>query len=288
MIPAPGIYRGIPSEEYFSWDAVSNSRLSLMRRSPKHYQCGYGEPTEAMKLGSLVHCGVLEPLAIAKRYVFMPDYAKHPDNVTRSGSRSFKATTWSDQMELAFRNLHHDKEIISEPDYERMVGMVSALCENEVARDLFRGGEAEVSFVWVDSKTGLLCKCRVDWLRPGKFVDYKTSQNAVKFDKAIAEYGYHRQMAFYRRGLAANGIDAEPWLVCQDKSAPFGCRAAPLSQDALEIGAQETDELLQRVLECQQSGVWPGYDNPPAWNVPEWYAKSVDVELVIDGELLSV
>ena len=40
--PKPGIYEGIEPEEYYSWDAVSNSRLSLLkrgvypRRDPRH------------------------------------------------------------------------------------------------------------------------------------------------------------------------------------------------------------------------------------------------------------
>lgn len=275
--PEPGIHRGVPAEEYFAWDAVSNSRLSLMKRSPLHYRSGFGDPTAQMRLGSLVHSGVLEPLSIAKRYVFMPDYSNHPDNVTSNGTRSFSsATTFVKQMQESFRKLNHDKEIVSEDDYNRMVGMAQALTSHQTSRRLFAEGEAEVSLVWDDSTTGLRCKARMDWLKPSGSplcVDLKTTMDGAEFERAIVRYGYHRQMAFYARGLAALGIDAEPWICCIETKSPYGVRAARMDSEALACGSREASELLERVLECQQADQWPGYSDPEFWGLPEWYMR---------------
>lgn len=287
--PDPGVYEDVPAEEYFAWDAVSNSKLNLLKRSPRHYQHGFNEPTDAMLLGTLVHSGVLEPLSIAKRYVFMPEYAKHPENKTKSGDRSFASTTdFVKKMEESFRQLNFDKEIVTEAQYNVMVGMASALTENETAKHLFRDGKSEVCVVWNDEETGLRCKARADWLKPGIMVDLKTTDDASKFERSIVTYGYHRQMAFYTRGLAANGIEAEPWIVCVEKKAPFGCRCAPMDVEALRIGAAEIDELLSLLIECQTQNVWPGYQNPSAWSVPEWYTKHEQIELIVDGETLLI
>lgn len=289
--PEPGVYENVPPEEYFSWDAVSNSKLNLLRKSPLHYQHGYPESTPAMRLGSLVHSGVLEPLAIAKRYVFMPDYSSHPDNKTAKGDRSFSgATSFVKSMEEQFRKFHHDKEIVTEEQYHTMVGMAQALQANAIARDLLRDGRAEVSVVWVDDDTGLKCKARADWLKPGVMVDLKTTLDAGEFERAVVRYGYHRQMAFYERGLSAHGIEVTPWIIAVEKSAPFGCRCAPMAEAALDLGHRELDELLQVLVACQENGHWPGYENPTAWELPAWYGRGVedDVELVIGGETLTV
>lgn len=274
--PDPGIYYDIPADDYFAWEAVSNSKLSLMNRSPMHYKHGFGESTPAMRLGSLVHSGVLEPLSIAKRYVFMPDYSNHPENTTANGDRSFSgATKFVKQMQETFRRMHHNKEIVSEPEYDMMVGMATALVSNQAAKNLLREGVAEVSLVWVDPMSGLTCKSRIDWLdrESGRFCDLKTTMDAGEFERSIVKYGYHRQMAFYGRGLEANGINAEPWILATEKSAPYGCRTAPMDVVSISYGHKELDVLLQRVLDCQQSGQWPGYANPESWSCPDWYTR---------------
>lgn len=292
--PDPGVYHDVSAEDYFSWDAVSNSRLNLMNRSAAHYQAGFTAATPQMALGSLVHSGVLEPLSIAKRYVFMPNYASHPDNVSKGGVRSFSsATDFVKRMQEDFQRLNHDKEIVSEEQYNTMTGMAAALQANTAARDLLRDGKAEVSLVWDDPDTGLRCKCRIDWLKPkaGVFVDLKTTADAADFSRSIVRYGYHRQTAFYRRGLQlAAELDLVPWIVAAETKAPFGCRAAPMCPDALRLGLFEVDGLLNRVAECYDSGEWPGYDNPSSWSVPEWYARANEpaVELTFGGEVFTV
>jgi hypothetical protein len=289
--PDPGIYDNIEPEEYFSWDAVSNSRLSLLNRSPLHYQHGFTESTPAMRLGSLVHAGVLEPLAIMQRYVVMPNYANHPDNKTGKGERSFSSvTTFVKSMEEQFRKLHHDKELVTEEQYKTMVGMASSIAGNEQCSQLFRGGRSEQSVVWIDERSGLRCKCRADWLSAGRMVDLKTTQDPTKFDSAIANYGYHRQMAFYQAGFAALGIDVEPWIVCIEKTAPYGVRCGRMGQDAIEVGGREVRALLQQLAECMEENDWPGYRDPDVWRLPSWYGESTGdaVELVIGGEVVSV
>jgi len=290
--PDPGVYRNVVSDEYHSWEAVSNSRLSLLKRSPLHYQHGFTAATAQMALGSLVHSGVLEPLSIAKRYVFMPNYANHPDNVTKTGARSFNAATdFVKKMQEQFLSLNFDKEIVTEDQYNTMIGMAAALQANTSARDLLRDGEAEVSLVWDDPDTGLRCKCRVDWMteKAGVFVDLKTTADASDFERSILKYGYHRQTAFYQRGLLlAAGIEAVPWVIAAETKAPFGCRSAPMDTEALRLGMFEVDELLAKVVECQTSGEWPGYSNPSSWSVPEWYTRSQPLELIVDGETILV
>jgi hypothetical protein len=62
--PSPGIYRGVPMHVYHAWDAVSNTRLSHLRRSPAHLQAYIAEPpadTVSQVVGRAAHTAILEP-----------------------------------------------------------------------------------------------------------------------------------------------------------------------------------------------------------------------------------
>ncbi len=293
--PPPGIYHNVDFETYLTWDAISNSKLGLMAKSPAHYAAGFqGEPTKAMSLGSLAHCGILEPLAIAKRYTFCPKYSEHPDNVTANGERSFSASTkFVKSMEDQFRKLNHDKEIIAEADYLKMVGIAGTLSGCPIIRGLMSSGRPEVSIVFDEQSSGLRCKARADWLHVGKdsavLLDLKTCADASEFERSIVRYGYHRQMAFYRRAVeVATGIRPAVFICAVETSAPFGHRVALVAPEAMVIGADEADELLARIADCSVAGEWPSYSHPDSWELPEWYRRSQPVELTIGDEILSV
>ena len=46
VAPEPGIYPGVPMDEYLGWDCASNSRLRRLRRSPAHLKA-YLDDVEA-------------------------------------------------------------------------------------------------------------------------------------------------------------------------------------------------------------------------------------------------
>ena len=63
------------NEQYHADPAVSASHLKEVMHSPYHYWARFLDPnrpalvpTAAMRLGSLVHCAVLEPDELSKRY----------------------------------------------------------------------------------------------------------------------------------------------------------------------------------------------------------------------------
>jgi len=298
-VPA-GLHPDIPFEEYRAWPALSNSTLSLMRRSPLHCRSGFGPATEAMKLGSLAHCALLEPLEIIKRYVFMPNYANHPENTTKDGSRSYSsATTFVKNKEEEFTKLHHDKEIVSEQFYNQVLGMSRAYHRHELTASLIRNAERELSALWWDEELGVWCKARFDVFQnssdgPRHILDVKSTVDARSFERTIANWGYHRQAAFYLRGMWATtkkvcGGD-EFYFTAIEKTEPYGIRTAPMDFEAIQTGNREIRELVALYRECSTNDRWPGYDSPEAWSLPAWYGERAEdsVELMIDGELLEV
>lgn len=285
-----GIHYGIPFDEYLSWEAVSNSRLGLAARSAAHYKQGFsGETSPALRLGSLTHCGVLEPLQLSNRYVVEPAFASMLENVDAKGNRSYShATTFVKEARKQFAAANGRKQIVTQSEYDKVIGIATSLHKEKKVRELMSFGDAEVSLAWIDEATGLACKCRIDWLTvttQHSIVDLKTCRDPLRFESAIADYGYHRQMAFYRRGLwAVFCKDADAWLIAVETESPFCSRTAKVSESALRKGDDEVSELLDSVAECKALNAWPGYTSPTEWELPAWKMRRNDDELVEVGE----
>lgn len=286
MLAEPGLYYDIPFADYLSWDAVSNSKLGLAARSASHFRQGFGSETSpALRLGSLTHCGVLEPLQLSNRYVVMPDFANMVENSDKKGNRSTShATTFVQEAKRQFEAHNDRKQIVTQLELDKVTGVATSLAKEPKVQSLMSAGHAEVSLAWIDEATGLNCKCRIDWLTTDfRIVDLKTCRDPLRFESAIAEYGYHRQMTFYRRGIAAvMGRSAEAWLIAVETNAPYCSRTAPVSKEAFRIGEQEVSGLLSLVAECKALEAWPGYTSPKEWELPDWKMRQSETEIELD------
>ena len=75
-------------------DAVNSSKLKLVGRSPAHCKAGeVADPkeTEALRLGRLIHCAVLEPERLAEAYCVKPDPSQYPGALTSHESYKVQA-----------------------------------------------------------------------------------------------------------------------------------------------------------------------------------------------------
>lgn len=286
MTPEPGIYQDVPFAEYCAWDAVNNSRLGAMDKSPAHYNTErVTEDTKSTRLGSLVHAGAIEARTLALRYAVANDWHLDEANVSALGKRSeSKATRYYKDKMAAFTEANEGREIVSRSEYDAMLAIVEAVEGHPDARAyLNQPGPVEASMVWDDPETGIRCKGRIDKVATigGVLLDLKTTRDITDFPRAIARYGYHRQAAFYRRGWAIlNGGELyDFWIVPVQNTAPYIAHAAPVSDEALEQGEREIDRLLAKVAECHEAGSWPGPELPEAWNLPEWALEPVTLSV---------
>jgi hypothetical protein len=292
--PEPGVYKGVPFADYLAWDAVSNSRLNLARRSLLHYkESVFTEPSEAMRLGSFVHCGVLEPEAVALRYVVIPRFEHYPDNKTQSGEQTSSTNTkWYKAKVQEFIAVNSDKEVIEQETYRTLLGINKALAKNRRAAEwLSEPGDTEVSIVWSDDETRLLCKARLDYIAGDRsFVaDLKTTRDAQGFAKAIANFGYHRQAAHYLDGvIALYGGNPEFRIVAVEPTPVYGVRSAPVNEDTIEIGRSEVRQALRAIANAYEKNEWPGYEDPSSWCLPAYYGGGEEIELMIGGELVTI
>jgi exodeoxyribonuclease VIII len=245
--------------DYHADPAVSASHLHAVAKSPYHYFSRYlnperiaPEPTAAMRLGSLVHCAVLEPEELGKRYgVCAPRNTKAgKEQAERMAAAGIEAVTGSD-MELA-------------------LAMADAVHSHQAAAELLRNGQAEQSFWWDDSATGLRCKCRPDWYDGTTVVDLKTTTDAspAGFARSVATFRYHVQASHYLAGLHG----AERFVfIAVEKTAPYAVAVYELDAAAMAAG----DELRQRdmrvIADCQAISEWPGYGNTiQSLSLPSW------------------
>jgi hypothetical protein len=106
--------------------------------------------------------------------------------------------------------------------------------------------------------------------------DVKTTEDARPdaFRKSVANYGYHRQDAFYRGGLSAIGASAQHFVfVVVEKTPPHAVAIYALDQDAVSRGFNSVQADMRRLAECMRSGEFPGYDaSIQTLSVPPWAA----------------
>jgi len=291
--PEPGIHENIPFAEYCAWPYVNNSSLAALRRSPAHYKAAMEnqrEPTEAMLFGTLAHAGKLEPLSIPQNYIVMPRFEgeiRRDDGSEYSNVKASKA--YKEKVE-EFHSVNTGKEIVSQDMFDNLIALCDSLSRNELSAKWLRcDGPAEVSLVWDDPITGLRCKARCDKLdwKAKRITDLKTTRDCMDFCRSLGKYGYARQAAFYRDGLGVlTGDEYEFCIVAVEKEPPFGVMSAPMSEDTLVAGHIEYRKALNAIYECGQSQEWPGYSDPPAWELPHYMRP--DLTLTVNGEITNI
>jgi hypothetical protein len=249
--------------DYHADPAVSASHLHAVAKSPQHYWARFLdpdrtplEPTAAMRLGSLVHCAVLEPDELGKRY-------------SRCASRTTKAGK-EQAAELAARGI----EAVSDSDWSLAVAMNGSVRNHPAASALLKHGKAEQSFWWNDSTTGLRCKCRPDWFYGSTIIDLKTTTDAspAGFARSVANFRYHVQASHYLAGLHG----AERFVfIAVEKTAPYAVAVYELDADALAAGNELRLRDMRMIADCRATAEWPGYgDHLQTLSLPSWALRN--------------
>ena len=191
----------LPQSVYRKVDAISNSDMGYIKESPAQLIWARNAPVDVDKLktldfGDATHSKLLEPERLLEEYAVAPDIPR------RSNAEK--------EIHAKFEEENKDKIIISSDDFKKIGFMAGSALAHPTYGQLLIGGYSEVSIIWRDADTCLLCKCRPDKLI--KFgnqwfcLDVKTTDSIEKFFKSIGDYDYHRQQAFYVDGLAAAGM----------------------------------------------------------------------------------
>ena len=292
-----GVFSDMPAAEYFAAAGVNNSILKGMAKSPAHCFALHlapdrpkREPTTSMFSGTLAHCAQIEPDAMAARYIVTPEDApRRPTaaqwNAKKSSPDSVSAMAWWSVFNASAEGL----QIVTAEQYATTRAQLAAIQLSPEIAALFATGHGEQSAFWRDSATGLICKCRPDWvhdLPDGRviLVDLKTAadDSPTGFARTVAAMGYHRQAAWYTAGWqAATGRDVAGFIFAAVGSAyPFMATPYALDDETMAQGAEECAELLEQFAACRRSNNWPGYGvGVQLIGLPGWARRNMEVEV---------
>lgn len=278
----PGVYDGLSMAVYQSWPFASSHRLHALKRSPLH--CKFemdspDEPTPALIMGSLVNTMLLEPELVDQQFAVAGQCVVTTlkgARCSRMGGSLFDGEWYCTQHLPPETPTDGGKRVVSREQFETAGACVLAIRNHPAARKLLDDRtDTELSLVWRDEETGVLCKARPDALiRPDVLLDLKTCRDASRraFERAIFDYGYHTQAALYRMGLKAHGIDIrDAALICCETEAPHCVSVFQFLDDILDRGTREVRRLLRVWAKCMESGEWPGYgDGVNLIGLPKW------------------
>ena len=266
-----GIHYGISFEKYASWPAMNISVLKHLEESPTraYYKKLSQGSTRSKDIGRAVHCAVLEPDLFNKQFVGpVPGNANSKEHkeakveLRKAGAHVFTASEWQSVLAMA-KNLKAHKQL----------------------SELLEGADTEVSIVWTDETTGLPCKARIDILSVGLGIlgDIKTTKDTSKrsFAADFCSFGYHCQMAFYKRGLKAVGIEIDSIVIASvASSGAYEVELYTPEEALMQIGDAKVTQWLEQWAELEKSGEWFRVQTLTA---PQWYLDKHTAEDVQNG-----
>lgn len=277
-----GIYFGLSNEEYHNDRAIGCSNIKDLLTSPSDYWWNSpfnpqreSEPTKAMELGTALHCLLMEPKKFEQEYIILPKLEINSNFYKIESQKPNFLQNFALRKAKDAKTFEYigSKQDISEKDFNHIKTAVDRVKSLSTARELLKSGVSEVSIFWKDKETGLMCKCRHDYLTPWHSVDYKSMADKIsknKINKTIAEYQYYLQDAWYLEGLkrikefliknnviAPQGVNQNWWkafletekqdfiFLFQSKKQPFTVRLKTFGEDVREAALNKCKEALE-------------------------------------------
>jgi len=285
-----GVVHGMSFEDYLAVDAVSQSALRELARSPWHFANRVDvKETRAMLNGSLVHCARLEPDALSQRYVIVPEDApKRPTPAQWAAKKSNESSQFAKDWWNTFNEQIAGRSIIEANDYVITQLQLDALSANATITEFMTGGRSEVSIFWIDPATGVYCKARPDYAREDGDADLLTDlkscvdESPNGFGRAAARMKYHLQAAHYSAGwTVATGRRVRAFMFAAVTSKqPVLAVPYVLTDEILQQGFDERAELLALYAQCKKTDTWPAYgDGVQLLDFPAYAKAGGEVEI---------
>lgn len=263
---APGFYPGLPFDEYLKVEALSNSGLKKLARSPAHFKAPQKPPSTQQQAvfdwGTAFHVAALEPDKYDSRVIV-----------------TSKKTITAKEKEEARQE---GKVIIKEEANADIQGAVEVAREHSDSGPLLKaGGVTEMSCFWKDEGFDFLCKLRADKITDSRVVfDLKSTNDAEdesrgfgSFWKNFFSMGYHRQAYWYLNGLTiASGVPHDDFaFIAVEKEPPHGVNVFYADKELLAWAMEQIEPLKLLYAKCLETGEWPCYETgikiigKPAW-----------------------
>jgi exodeoxyribonuclease VIII len=270
VTPKPGVYYNVPWQKYASWNAFSKSMVSSALTSGKHLQhyINSGKKTKSLNFGSVVDCLVLEPELFDFTFAIQPSTYKSEKTTGRGDNKK------TIEVEKPWNlNSHTCKEIkaeiessglaiVSESEKMRADDIKDQIMSNSEAREIIGCGERQVSIVWTEENTGVLCKGRFDLVDDKAISDLKTSMDASPdgFSRQAGNFLYHVQAAAYTRAWKQiKGLELQfNWVVAETSEKTELPEVAVYSMDYddedMEVGYKMFQRACKKIVDYSKYG----------------------------------
>ena len=266
----PGIYHGISNEAYHASPGISKSGLDDMDPPARYYGLHLDpnrparEQTAAQRVGTLAHCAILEPEEFGKRYAVGPDCNRN-NKAWKEWEASLPAGVEAIKPGEAATAWKQRESVLKLPGMAEILG----------------DGVAEASAYWIDPYTGVLCRCRPDFVHTDALIDLKTvgRGDTFGFSRQAPKLNYHVQDAFYSWGYArASGmLERDFWFLTVETEYPYLAARHRLPVEAKNEGLALVRIKLDTYAECLERNVWPGY--PDEIQTVDWPAWALTQEI---------
>ena len=233
------------NNDYQDLPAISSHWLIAMLDSPAACWRKYldpqrpaEEPTDALRLGTLVHCLALTPRQFEREFI-VADYERR----SLAGRQVY--------AELAATGL----TVIRPTELDQARAIVAALQASPEARKLLRGGQKERTIIRPRAGGLLPLKARLDVHQESRrqVIELKTTWNIAAAEAAMTRYRYELSGAFYRdlvRGLSVIFIFVQT-------REPYEVLVMPMTRTQLQDGEMQWRTALEMFDTCWRLNQWP-------------------------------
>lgn len=265
----------IPEQEYRAMEGLTKTDLSYLAKSPLHYinRSTLFKETDAMKLGTLVHKAILEPMEFKNKFVLAPkEIDGQPVNRRVKAHREFLQDF---EASLAIKG----QTSIDESEMDTLSGILAQVGQDKTLPDLINRGFPEATAVWeID---GRKCKGRSDYFLPNSpygraVIEIKTTNDGrlSSFSRQSYNLNYDLGAWWY-----LNGFEATEFIfVVLETKPPYPISIFRADESFLAHGEMRAKKLLEQLKKCEDSGIWHGYTSGMEMlTLPSW-STAIELE----------
>ena len=196
------------------------------------------EPTDALRLGTLVHGLALTPRQFEREFI-VADYERR----SLAGRQAY--------AELAATGL----TVIRPAELDQARAIVAALRADPDARKLLRGGKKERTIIRPRAGGLLPLKARLDVHQESRreVIELKTTWNIAAAEAAMTRYRYELSGAFYRDLVRGQSVT---FIFVQSRE-PYDVLVMPMTRTQLQDGEMQWRAALEMFDTCWRLNQWP-------------------------------
>lgn len=276
MQPPRRIVKDLHFDDYWADPAVSSSTLKkfLQLPTPAHVKHAIDNPqddSEALLLGRLLHCLLLEPERLDSYFVIERDRLRDKTRLEKNGGSKELWDALKAKAETALLPL---------VPFD-MWQKAQAMARNIEALDLWmpisKEGHKELS-VFTEIRNQRV-KARYDILYGDTIFDIKSSRHMLtdaNISKVIEDMNYHLSAAMYLDIGNAAGLRVKRFVwIFVENFPPYLCRIKEATQTMLDAGQREFFHCLGKYKTGVDASHWPGYDQDSSYIDLSPYYKGV-------------